>query len=129
MQWRWRCWASRCGVGRTISPPVRVFLGLVLAVVSGLIGWRPKWACPGGGYSIALVIGLPAVVLAAFETADGGLAGADQLYLPRRMNYADVMIGLYPARGWVPVPESATDGLVSPERCCRRQGHAVNWGR
>ena len=34
-------WADNQPASQSVS-------GLVLAVVSGLIGWRPKWACPGG---------------------------------------------------------------------------------
>ena len=113
-------WADNQPASQSVS-------GLVLAVVSGLLGWRPKWACPGGGYSIALVIGLPAVVLAAFETADGGLAGADQLYLPRRMNYADVMIGLYPDRDGYRFLKAQQMGLcrqqaLPPSGACRELG-------
>ena len=113
-------WAENQAVSQSVA-------ALVLAVVSGLFGWRPKWACRGGGYSVVLVIGLPAVVLAAFETADGGLAGAEQLYLPRRMNYADVMIGLYPDRDGYRFLKAQQMGLcrqqaLPPSGACRELG-------
>ena len=90
-------WAENRPVSQSVA-------ALVAASGAGLAGWRPRWASGGGGYRIVLLIGLPAVVLAAFEAGDGGLvvtstrAGAEQLSLPRRINYADVMIGLYPDR-------------------------------
>ena len=84
-------WAENHPISQSVA-------ALVAAAGAGLAGWRPRWASGGGGYRIVLLFGLPAVVLAAFEAGDGGLAGAEQLYLPRRMNYADVMIGLYPHR-------------------------------
>jgi len=84
-------WAENRPVSQSIA-------ALVVAVGAMLAWWPPHWATGGGGYRILLVIWLPAAVLAAFEAADEGLAGTKQLYGPRRMNYADVMIGLYPDR-------------------------------
>ena len=73
-------------------------VALVVAGGAGLWWRRPGWASGGGGYRIVLVLAVPAVVLAARESIDGELADASEMYLPGRMNYADVMIGLYPDR-------------------------------
>ena len=113
-------WAENRPVSHSVA-------AVVLAAVSSLLGWRPRWAWSGGGYSVALVIGLPAVVLAAFETADGGLAGSEQLYLPRRMNYADVMTGLYPDRDGYRFLKAQQMGLcrqqvLPPSGACRELG-------
>jgi len=66
---------------------------LVVAAGAGL-GWTTRAA----GYHVVLVLAVPAVVLASREAIDGELAGPAEMYLRRRMNYADVMIGLYPDR-------------------------------
>jgi len=71
---------------------------LVVAGGAGLWWWRPGWASGGGGYRIVLVLAVPAVVLAARESIDGDMADRSEMYLQGRMNYADVMIGLYPDR-------------------------------
>jgi len=71
---------------------------LVVAFGAGVWWRRPMWATGKGGYRIVLVLAVPAVVLAARESIDGELADASEMYLRGRMNYADVMIGLYPDR-------------------------------
>ena len=72
--------------------------GIVVLATAGLAWLRPRWASGGGGYRILLVVALPAVILAAHESVDRGLAKPGEMYLRGQVNYADVMITLYPER-------------------------------
>ena len=72
--------------------------GIVVLVTAGLAGLRPRWVGGAGGYRILLVVSLPAMILASHESLDRGLAGPGEMYLRGQVNYADVMITLYPDR-------------------------------
>ena len=85
------CWSEN----RAASASV---VGGVVAVVAWLAWWRGGRLIGGGGYRLVWVLAAPAVILAALETLDDGLADAGEMYLRGRVNYADVMIGVYPDR-------------------------------
>ena len=72
--------------------------GIVVLAIAGVAWRRPKWASGGGGYRILLAVALPAVILASRESIDRSLAGPGEVYLRGQVNYADVMINLYPER-------------------------------
>ncbi|MEC7557742.1 MAG: hypothetical protein VYA32_11215 [Planctomycetota bacterium] len=72
--------------------------GIVVLAIAGVAWRRPKWASGGGGYRILLAVALPAVILASRESIDRGLAKPGEVYLRGQVNYADVMINLYPER-------------------------------
>lgn len=72
--------------------------GIVVLATAGLAWLRPRWASGGAGYRILLAVALPAVILASHESIDGGLARPGEVYLRGPVNYADVMIKLYPER-------------------------------
>jgi len=91
---------------------------LVVAVVAGLAWWRPRWMVRAGGFWIVLVLASAAVILASRESIDRGLADPNQMYLRGRVNYADVMIGLYPDRDGYRFLKAQQMGL------CRQQPQA-----
>lgn len=72
--------------------------GVVVLATSGLAWLRPRWASGDGGYRILLAVALPAVILASHESIDRGLAKPGEMYLRGQVNYADVMITLFPGR-------------------------------
>jgi len=103
---------------------------LVVAAAAGMWWWRPRWATAAGGYRIVLVLAVPAVVLASRESIDGDLADASEMYLRGRMNYADVMIGLYPDRDGYRFLKAQQMGLCRQQRessagACRELGEVT----